>query len=124
VKVVTLSPIVPESVVGSSTGADGAPGAIVSTLNEYGVTAFAGFGRTSLPVSWCAPSANRVVVVTQTLPKLSELNVPMATPSIFIAYDDRPPSPANTNVGVALELAFGSEPSCSRFPHEPSSSIA
>jgi hypothetical protein len=113
VKVVTLSPTVPESVVASSTGGDGEPGGTVSTVNEYGVTALAGFGRSSLPVSWCEPSANRVVVVMQTLPQLSELNVPMATPSIFIAYDDSPPSPANSNVGVALELAFTSEPSCS-----------
>src|SRR5262249_50531336 len=51
VNVVTLSPCTPESVDGSSTGADGALGAIVSTLNEYGVTASDGFGRSSVPVS-------------------------------------------------------------------------
>ena len=51
VAVVVLSPCGAVSELGSSAGVDGAAGAVVSTENAYGVTAFAVFGFNSRPVS-------------------------------------------------------------------------
>ena len=50
------------------------------------------------------------------------MNVPIATPSIAIAYEDMPPSPLNMKLGVALLLAVGSEPTASIWPQAPGSS--
>ena len=121
---VMLSPTTPVSLYDANAGVDGADGATVSTENLNGVIVFAAFGASSLPVNVCDPLASALEVRIHTLAYMSEPNVPIATPSTNTLYDDRPPSPINQNVGVALELAVLFEPICKFVPHVPLSSCA
>jgi hypothetical protein len=68
---------------GYRTGVEGAAGGTVSTLKLNGVTV--SDVRGPLPVSTWTPWARGVVALMQTLPKMSDLKVPIATPSIEIA---------------------------------------
>jgi hypothetical protein len=84
-----------------------------------GVTVTPACGCNSVPVNTCAPSANRADVEIHTFAHPSELNVPIALPSIEIEYFDNPPSPDNKNVGVADADAVESHPICKFWPHVP-----
>jgi hypothetical protein len=121
---VMLSPTTPVSLYDASAGVDGVDGATVSTENRNGVIVFAVFGASSLPVKVCGPLASAVVAWMHTLEYMLELNVPIVTPSTNTRYDDRPPSPINQKLGVALELAVLSEPICKFVPHVPLSNCA
>ena len=102
----------PVSLVKASVGADGAGGGVVSTEKLNAETGLPELGFSSLPVSTCTPSGNGTVVRMQTLPKASEVKVPIDTPSIDIWYEAALPSPAIRNDGVALRLAVLSDPTC------------
>src|SRR5689334_7432961 len=97
---------------------------MVSTEKLSGVIVYVECGANSFAVRRCDPSERRDEVRMHTFPPPSELKVPMDTPSMNAWYEDRPPSPINQKVGVALELAVLSEPICRFVPHIPLSSCA
>src|SRR5262245_40685667 len=119
-----LSPSTPESLYEAIAGVVGAAGGIVSTEKLNGVTVPLAFGASSFPVRTCGPSDRGTDGTMHTFDFVSDPNVPIATPSMKIRYDEWLPSPYRRTSGSEVEIVPGSRPSGVPCPHVPSSNCA